>query len=177
MNQRLKDFIFEKLNEDLSKVEIIPYKDSIWFIDREKRYWYFEYEKSGTLWWRWDFFPRFFYLFSMERNEFEPLLLEWVEEVLNCKVETLLWQKFNPRVKVEEALNCKVDSCKSSVIPLPVLAEQALNYKVDLSCQKRSKRISELGEVLEHKVESILPASGIPKGLMDRIKKYYERKK
>jgi hypothetical protein len=88
MNDRLKNIIFKKLYEDLSNVEIIPYNNSIWFIDREKKHWYFEYEKSGILWWRYDFFKNFFNLFSFEKNDYEPIISEWVEEVLNYKVET-----------------------------------------------------------------------------------------
>ena len=59
-NSSLIDILKQELYEELSNVEIIPYKDSIWFIDREKEYWYFEFEKSGRLWWRYYFFDTFF---------------------------------------------------------------------------------------------------------------------
>jgi hypothetical protein len=61
---------------------------SIWFIDRANKYWYFELEKSGKLWWRYEFFTDFFILFCLEINEFQPLLSEWVEGVLNSGVNT-----------------------------------------------------------------------------------------
>ena len=88
MNIKLKEIIFNKLYEDLKHVEIIPYYNDIWFIDRENKYWYLRYQKSGDLWWRWEFFNSFFKLFSAERDEYEWVIAEWVEEVLNCKVET-----------------------------------------------------------------------------------------
>jgi hypothetical protein len=89
MNPRLKKIIFSKLNDDLSKVEIILSENqSIWFIDRANKYWYFELEKSGKLWWRYEFFTNFFPLFCLEIDEFQPLLSEWVEGVLNCGVNT-----------------------------------------------------------------------------------------
>ena len=56
----LKQVIFKKLYMDLKGVEIIPYNNSIYFIDREKKYWYFEYEKNGELWWRYGFFFQIF---------------------------------------------------------------------------------------------------------------------
>ena len=62
VSDRLKDIVFKKLYKELSKVEIIPYKDSVYFIDRDNKYWYFEYEKSNKLWWRYDFFINFFVL-------------------------------------------------------------------------------------------------------------------
>jgi hypothetical protein len=105
MHPRLKKIIFNKLYEDLKNAEIIPYKDSIWFIDREKKYWYLEYEKSGKLWWRYDFFTNFFRLFSMERSEYERVIADWVEEVLNFKVDTTHVIEFVLFNVVEEVLN------------------------------------------------------------------------
>ena len=88
MNIIIKKRIFDKLYNDLKDVEIIDCGDSIWFVDREKKYWYLEYEKSGYLMWRQQFFYNFFLLFSMERSQYEQVIAEWVEEVLNCKVDT-----------------------------------------------------------------------------------------
>ncbi len=48
-SDKLKKLIVEFLLKDLMRVEIIYYKDSIWFIDREQRYWYFEYHKEDIL--------------------------------------------------------------------------------------------------------------------------------
>jgi hypothetical protein len=87
IDDRLKKFIFKKLAKDLSHVEVIPYNGMIWFIDRDK-YWYFQLEDNGKLWWRYDFFEQFFRAFSLDRNNYEPLIVEWVEQVLNRKVES-----------------------------------------------------------------------------------------
>ena len=87
MNPRLKNIIKNKLSEDLSSVSIINYNGSIWFIDPKLKYWYLElYKKTKTLWWRLDFFEDFFILFGMEQREFVPIIIEWVEEVLNSRV-------------------------------------------------------------------------------------------
>jgi hypothetical protein len=87
MNERLKRIIFKKLDQDLGHAEIIVDDDkSIWFIDRTNKYWYLELKKTGHLWWRYQFFEDFFPLFGMEREEYEPVIAEWVEEVLNRKV-------------------------------------------------------------------------------------------
>lgn len=87
MDSRLKKIIFKKLNKDLSKVEIILAENqSIWFIDRANKYWYFELEKSGKLWWRYEYFTDFFIIFCLEVNEFQPLLSEWVEGIFDSNV-------------------------------------------------------------------------------------------
>ena len=131
VSERLKQIIFKQLYKELSNVEIIPYKDSIYFIDRDKKYWYFEYEKSGELWWRYDFFASFFILFSLGPNDYQKIMGDWVEEVLNCKV-TSTWRRRN-RVKwwVEEVLNCKVTSTQSICNFFPFKVEEVLNCKVD----------------------------------------------
>ena len=111
MNPRLKKIIFSKLNDDLSKVEIIVSENkSIWFIDRANKYWYFELEKSGKLWWRYEFFTDFFILFSLEINDFQPLLSEWVENILNCGVSATEYWIIHPEHQVEGVLNCGVST-------------------------------------------------------------------
>ena len=88
VSDKLKKFIFKRLYKELGNTEIIPYNGSIWFIDREEKYWYFDFENSGALYWRYGFFPNFFEMFSLECEDFEPILASWVEEVLNHKVST-----------------------------------------------------------------------------------------
>ena len=110
MNERLKQIIFNKLYKDLKNVEIIKHNESIWFIDRKEKYWYFIYKKDGTLFWRYDFFPDFFNLFSSVESEFEPIICEWVEEVLNFRVNTPKPTAFKSPAWVEEVLNCRVNT-------------------------------------------------------------------
>ena len=133
MNDKLKKVIFDKLYMNLSNAEVIDCDRSIWFIDREEKYWYLEYEKSGELWWRLPFFEDFFLLFSMERDEYEPIIIEWVEEVLNCKVTTSFrhWRRRN--ISVEEVLNCKVTTSSSLNHFTVVEVEEVLNCKVTTS--------------------------------------------
>ena len=83
MNNRFKQIIFNKLCEDLNNVEIISYNNSMWFIDREKEYWYLECAKNGVMWWRWEFFDNFFLLFSMEEIEYQSIISEWAELMLS----------------------------------------------------------------------------------------------
>lgn len=128
MNPKLKKIIIDKLYMDLSHVEIIQYKGYIWFIDREKKYWYFEFEKSGILWWRWGFFINFFRLFSLEENEFQPIIIEWVEEVLNHKVTTSYDNVNVSLSKVEEVLNHKVLTLVASGGTHKHGVEEVLNY-------------------------------------------------
>ena len=111
MNERLKRIIFKKLDQDLGQAEIIVDDNkSIWFIDRANKFWYLELRSSGTLWWRYSFFRDFFPLFGMERLEYEPVIAEWVEEVLKRGVSSTLSGFPLMDVGVEEVLKREVSS-------------------------------------------------------------------
>jgi hypothetical protein len=127
MNDKLKKVIFDKLYMNLSDAEIIKHDNSIWFIDRDQKYWYLQYNKSGKLWWRYDFFNDFFMLFSMEKREYESIIIDWVEEVLNNKVITSDSMENAMRFKVEEVLNCKVKKVTGSPMPKSIKVGELLN--------------------------------------------------
>ena len=133
VSDRLKDIIFKKLYKELSKVEIIPYKESVYFIDRDNKYWYFEYEKDGKLWYRYDFFISFFVLFSLEWYEYDKVMGEWVEEVLNCRVTTIssLFNLYSNPVK--EVLNCKVTTISAAREYVGKRVEEVLGHKDDVT--------------------------------------------
>ena len=127
VTNRLKQVIFKRLYEELGNCEIIPYKSSIWFINRENKYWYFELEEGGTLWWRYHFFIPFFDMFSMSPDDFKSVLSSWVEEVLNCKVVTTRELYSKPQHRVEEVLNCKVVTSGGVETSLLWSVEEILN--------------------------------------------------
>ena len=138
MNERLKRIIFKKLDQDLGHAEIIVDDNkSIWFIDRTNKYWYLELKKTGHLWWRYQFFEDFFPLFGMEREEYEPVIAEWVEEVLNRKVVSTIPTPVLPSRSVEEVLNRKVVSTENDDYSYWEGVKEVLNRKV-VSTVRRS---------------------------------------
>jgi hypothetical protein len=107
IDDKLKKYIFKKLAKDLSHVEVIPYNGSIWFIDRDKKYWYLELRNDGHLWWRWDFFEQFFKIFALEYDEYQSLIAEWVGQILNQNIDTTLGNGVAELDMVEKVLNSK----------------------------------------------------------------------
>jgi hypothetical protein len=107
IEDRLKKIIFKKLTNYLSRAEVITYKESILFIDRNNKYWYLIWRNYGHLWCRWEFFDIFFSAFSLEQSDYEPLIVEWVEQVLNRKVTKIIMQSTSNKTEVELALNSK----------------------------------------------------------------------
>ena len=131
MNERLKRIIFKKLDQDLGQAEIIVDDNkSIWFIDRANKFWYLELRSSGTLWWRYSFFRDFFPLFDLERIEYEPVIAEWVEEVLKRGVSSTISDQIIHRKAVEEVLKHEVFSTLQSKIDYQNQVEDVLKREV-----------------------------------------------
>jgi hypothetical protein len=153
MNPRLKKIIFSKLNDDLSKVEIILSENqSIWFIDRANKYWYFELEKSGKLWWRYEFFTDFFPLFCLEVNEFQPLLSEWVEGVLNCGVSATPEYVTRAIDEVEEVLNREVSAATDWASSRTPSVEWVLNREVNTTTSFSERLIPSVEGIFDSNV-------------------------
>jgi len=129
MHERLKKIIFKKLDQDLGQAEIIvDDNNSIWFIDRGNKYWYLELKSVGVLWWRYSFFNDFFPLFGMERKEYEPVIEEWVEEVLKHGVSSTHLDAYHRSHGVEEVLKHGVSSTNSKEL-LRFEVEKILSLK------------------------------------------------
>jgi hypothetical protein len=132
MHERLKKIIFKKLDQDLGHAEIIvDDSKSIWFIDRANKFWYLELRSTGTLWWRYTFFNDFFPLFGMVREEYEPVIAEWVEEVLKRGVSSTTLINSSEDYWVEEALKRGVSSTLQSKIAYQNQVGEVLNSRVD----------------------------------------------
>ena len=155
MNPRLKQIIKNKLSEDLSSVSVINYNGSIWFIDAKSKYWYLElYKKTKTLWWRLDFFEDFFILFGMEQREFVPVIIEWVEEVLNSRVYiTKVWRGIDSN-GVEEVLKGEVVSTLRDITPRFLRVEEVLNGEVVSTRRQKLRQETQVKEILNTKVFS-----------------------
>ena len=114
VKDKLKSIIFKLLSEWLKDVEIIPYNGSIWFIDRGNKYWYLELNPNNHLWWRYSFFFDFFGMFSLEFKEFEPLIREWTESILNHRISKITIGHYGCRQLLEQMLDCNIESSNHS---------------------------------------------------------------
>jgi len=150
ISDKLKQVIFKELYYQLGKVEIIPYQDSIFFIHRENKYWYFEFEKCGRLWWRYDFFNDFFKIFSLSIEDYTKIISEWVEEVLNHKVSTTQVATSIGIEEAEEVLNCKVSTTNSYFTHSIEKVEEVLNHKVSTTSMFEIDDDNSVEEILSH---------------------------
>ena len=191
ITDRLKQLIFKQLYKELGNVEIIPYNGSVWFIDRENSYWYFQLSTQGCLYWRYSFFPSFFSVFSLEQSEFEPILSSWVEEVLNNKAsttigfdyftESLMEEVLNSKVSttlsvhtfpfasVEEVLNSKVSTTNSCTFTSDQLLEDILNHKVSETFEINASQKRTVKKVLDSKISTTALAENHPPRLVEEV--------
>jgi hypothetical protein len=168
---RLKKIIFRKLYDDLSHVEIIPFKNSIWFVDRDEKYWYFELQKDGTLWWRYQFFSEFFILFSLVRDEFQSILAEWVEEILNSRVDKTIQLRNQEQLLVEEVLNSRVIKTSEHYFKESEIVEDVLNSKFDATSFSDSLTPRGMEEALNSRVNKTFGFNDYPiQGVEDVLK-------
>jgi hypothetical protein len=155
MHERLKRIIFKKLDQDLGQAEIIVDDNkSIWFIDRANKYWYLELRSSGTLWWRYTFFNDFFPLFGMVREEYEPVIAEWVEEVLKRGVSSTILRSINRTTPVEEVLKRGVSSTLTDILMELRTMEEVLKCNVSSTFGSKTANILGVKEVLKREVYS-----------------------
>jgi len=171
INDRFKKVIFKKLYNDLSHVEIIPYEKSIWFVGRNNKYWYLELKYNGHLWWRLNFFQQFFQAFSLDRIDYEPIIAEWVEEVLNHKVNAAQHSEIRTFHQVEKVLNHKVNAALPDTWTYRPLyrVEEVLNHKVVTTGNSCSEIRRMVEEVLNHKVVTTMTGNALTKHQVEEV--------
>jgi hypothetical protein len=169
VTDKLKQLIFKQLYKELGNAEIIPYNDSIWFIDRENVYWYFQLSKEGCLYWRYSFFPSFFSIFSLEQNGFEKIISSWVEEVLNSKVSATILERVNLNKRVEDILNSNVSTTDSVSGSFQTSVEEVLNSKVSTTVFVPFADTRMVEEVLNHKVSETFEVDAAQKRKVKKV--------
>lgn len=106
IDDRLKKIIFKKLYSVLFDVELLHDGNSSWFIDRNDKYWFLEYRHNDyILWYRYQFFDPFFATFSLKQEEYELIIKEWVEKLLDVDADTILPSRQDLYLSVIEILN------------------------------------------------------------------------
>ena len=165
MNDKIKKVISNYLVKDLYNVEIIYYRDSIWFIDRENRYWYFEYHKVDKhLWWRWSHFTQSLKIFSMDGEKEQSIFGELVNMILTKK--QILEAKYPNKIfktvgsvmnfedKVDKVLNSEVKTTGYRPIFEFQKVDEVLNCEVETTERKDKERYQVVDKVLNCEVET-----------------------
>ena len=111
--EKYKEGFYKRIEKELNQCEIIynPNTKGIWFVNRERKYWFLEYKiETNYLWWRYDYFKKITSLLAMTSEVFQKLISEWVENKLNAKVGRTELHNLDENTAVQDTLNCKVVS-------------------------------------------------------------------
>jgi hypothetical protein len=105
VSAKLKKFIFDKIDSDLSEVNFHPYGKELWIINLEDKSWYFVGDCEGTTWFNQIFFDNFFRLFSLNSKEYSPLLKIWFEEKTSIPIRKISRRNTNYDYMLDGILN------------------------------------------------------------------------
>ena len=187
MIPKVKKVIVDYLVKDLMPVEIIYYRDSIWFIDREQRYWYFEYHKEDKhLWWRWSHFQSALKIFSLNGEEHQGIFGELVNMILNKKqkLETKYPDKvfktvgsiLNFKEEVKEVLNNQVKTTNFFDFTKIYEVEEVLNCEVKKTLSGGAKKSMEAHKVLDQEVKTASAQKLIKEGMVEEVLNFEVKK-
>ena len=173
--EKFKEGFIKKIEKELSKCEII-YNDnteSIWFINREKKYWYLEYVcETNVLFWRPTFFNLYINIFSIDDETFKSVISKWVEDVLNCKVLSTKSTSLHKRIWVGETLNCKVLSTSPMLNPPEGTVEETLKCDVQSIEKNNASNWFTVEETLKCEVLSTCKLERINSNVIDETLNY-----
>jgi len=112
IDEIVKQSIFNLIIGDMDNAEIIDLGKSIWIIDKENRFWYFEYQTdTKNLWWRYDFFLPYLYPFGMSHPRFHDIFGDFFNHFLSQKnfkseeVKKLCEGDFVSQLEIDEIIS------------------------------------------------------------------------
>lgn len=89
ISERFKKIIFSKLNGDLSDCVFLPTGRETWIVDLENKFWYFQSDCFGLVYYNSTFFNNFFKVFTLKQWEYQPILKEWFEKLTEQKTRNI----------------------------------------------------------------------------------------
>ena len=155
--EKYKEGFYKRIEKELNQCEIIynPNTKGIWFVNRERKYWFLEYKiETNYLWWRYDYFKKITSLIAMTSEVFQKLISEWVENKLNGKVDTIDKSCYDGGKMVEDTLNCKVVTTSYNNTKFSGRVEETLNCKVESTTLSYFIKLFLVEETLNCKVDS-----------------------
>lgn len=120
-SDRLFELISRRLNQQLSNCEIIfETNGSMWFIDRDTRQWYFEFDRLQYLWFRSDLFDEIFGIFSMDTYEYEHYIKLWFKQLTGKPVKHVGGINEEQRIKVTDLLSFDSDPKRNQYVKMVI---------------------------------------------------------
>ncbi len=146
--------IFDKLSKD---ADVYNHNGSLWLINTDSTRWIFEFTKSKTLWYNYNFFRSALKFVSLDVNEGDnqKYITEWFESrYLNInQVKHTHYQNFKKRAQVEDTIQNGVKDTKSNVHPYPKEVRDTIQNGVKDMKESHFYRKSRITDVTQNCVK------------------------
>jgi len=98
MEYKTKEYLWYT---DTPEKPFIYSEGSVWLINPETKEWFLEIKKTGDMNYFYDKFDNFHIYLNMKRSEFEMVLKNWVEDILEKKIysTTETWMSYQSIIK------------------------------------------------------------------------------
>ena len=83
----MKKIINKLFNNAIEGVDVYHHNGSFWLIFTDRKEWVIELDKSGKLWYRYQFFQNLFNYVSLDVIENQHYITEWVEDTIQNGVK------------------------------------------------------------------------------------------
>lgn len=109
VDDRLKKFVFSKLNSDLKNSVFFPCGRELWILDIDDKRWFFQSDCTGQVYYNSKFFNQFFRLFNLKQDEYQVYLKEWYENLTIQKLRCISRRNADGQYIVESLLRNRKD--------------------------------------------------------------------
>jgi hypothetical protein len=169
--------IFDKLSKD---ADVYNHNGSLWLINTDSTRWIFEFTKSKTLWYNYNFFRSALKFVSLDVNEGDnqKYITEWFESrYLNInQVKHTHYQNFKKRAQVEDTIQNGVKDTKSNVHPYPKEVRDTIQNGVKDMKESHFYRKSRITDVTQDGVKETELHKGVrPSAVGDAIQNGVKR--
>lgn len=107
IHPKLKELVWQKISEDISKKQIYTNEKDFWIIEEDTREWFLQATSHGELYYNQKFFQPYRFLFSLESKILGNLIGEWFVKNFNLPLRTIHRKQGSMEYHISEFLKKK----------------------------------------------------------------------
>jgi hypothetical protein len=99
-----KEMIFDIINEAVQGADLYEHEGSLWLIFTDDKEWVIKLNKEGSLLYNYDFFNSVFKYLSLDVDENQHYIIEWVEDTIKNGIKYTVGSGANMKFFVEDTI-------------------------------------------------------------------------
>jgi len=153
----VKRLLFEIIDKMSKDADVYNHNGSLWLINTDSTKWIFEFTKSKTLWYNYNFFRSALKFVSLDINEGDnqKYITEWFESrYLNINQVKHILEVSNPNPPgVEDTIQKGVKHTKKITITMPWLVEETIQEGVKETKLKSGNQTGKVDDTIQNGVK------------------------